>query len=125
MSFARRLSVTITTNASGDGTGYINVDYGLLSQLRYAKASSGGYSDGVDIVVTIEGTGEAVLSVSNTNASATWAPRQPTHTTAGVASVYASTDGVLDKIAIADDRIKIVVSNGGDTKVGVYHAILV
>lgn len=124
--YARRLTVTVTTDASGDATAYSDpIDYGLLSQIRYVKAGSGNFTDGVDFTITLEATGETLWAESNVNASATRAPRQPTHTTAGVASVYASTDGVLDKIAIAGDRVKIVVASGGDTKTGTFYIVLV
>ena len=57
MSFAKRLSIAVTTDPSGDGSGYVDVDYGLLSQIRYVKAD---FADGVDFAITVEGTGEGL-----------------------------------------------------------------
>lgn len=122
MSYAQRLTKEVTTDGSGDATAYVDVDCGLLSQIRYVK---GTYDNGVDFTITLEATGETLWAESNVNASATRAPRQPTHTTAGVASVYAATDGVLDKIAIANDRVKIVVASGGDTKTGTFEILVI
>lgn len=126
MSYARRLSVTVTTIADGSATAYSDViDYAFLNQIRYAKAVSGNFSDGVGFTITLEGTGETLWAEATVNASATRAPRQPTHSTAGVASLFAAGGtAVTDRIAIVSDRIKIVIASGGDTKTGTFHFIL-
>lgn len=123
MSYVRRIAVAVTTDASGAATVFSDaIAYGLLSQIRYVKTD---FADGVDFTITAEATGETLWAQSDVNASATVAPRQATHTTAGVAAVYAAADGVMDKIAIANDRVKIVVASGGDTKTGTFHFVLV
>lgn len=121
--YAQRLSVTVTTDASGDGTGYSDhIPYGLLSQIRYVKTD---YANGVDFTITAEGTGETLWAESNVNADATRAPRQATHGTDGVASLYAAGGtAVQDKIAIVNDRIKIVVAQGGNVKSGSFIFVL-
>ena len=121
MSYVRRVIVPVTTAADGSATEYSNViDYGLLSQCRYIKDATTPFTDGVDVTVTLEGTGETLWDEDNVNASATRAPRQPTHDTAGVA--LGAT--IVDKIAIANDRIKIVIAAGGDAKTGAFHFLL-
>ena len=123
MSFAKRLSVVVTTDSSGDGTGYVDVDYGLLSQIRYVKTD---FADVADFAITVEGTGEGLWSQSDVNASATKAPRQATHGVDGAAALFASGGtAIQDKIAIVQDRIKVVVAQGGDTKTGTFHFVLV
>lgn len=123
MSYVERKSITITTIADGSATGYIEVDQGKLSQIRYVKTD---YADGVDFAVTLEATGEAVWTGTDVNASVTIAPRQPTHDTVGAASLYAAVgEPVEDHIAIAKDRIKIVIAQGGDTKSGTFHFVIV
>jgi hypothetical protein len=119
--YAERHTVTLTTDGSGDATGYTPVVTGALSQIRYVKNN---FDNGVDFTITAEATGETLWTQSDVNASATKAPRQATHTTAGVASVYASTDGVLDKVLLANDRVKIVVGSGGAAKSGTFHVII-
>lgn len=53
------------------------------------------------------------------------APRQPTHSTAGVAALYtAGGTAVGDRIALGRDRIKIVVGSGGNTKTGKFIALV-
>jgi hypothetical protein len=122
MAYAQRHVVSITVDASGDGTGYSPVVTGLISTVRYVKTD---YADTVDFTITLEATGESVLAVTNTTVSTTWAPRQATHSTAGVASLYASGGtAVNDKIAVADDRIKIVVAQGGVSTSGAFHIVL-
>lgn len=124
MSYARRLTVSVTTAADGSATAYSqHIDFGLLSQIRYVKTD---FASGVDFTITSEATGETLWAEENVNADATRAPRQATHSTAGAALLYASGGtAVADKIAIANDRIKIVIAAGGDTKAGAFHFLLV
>lgn len=124
MSYARRLTVNITTAADGSATAYSDpIDYGQLSQIRYVKTD---FADGSSFTITAEATGEALWSESSVNASATRAPRQATHSTVGAASLYAAAGtAVTDKITIASDRIKIVIASGGNTKTGSFIFLLV
>lgn len=124
MSYVRRLSVTVTTAADGSATAYSEpFAHGRLSQIRYIKTD---FADGVDFTITAEATGETLWQEDNVNASATRAPRQATHSTAGAAALYAGAgEAVNDMIAMANDRIKIVVASGGNTKTGVFHFLLV
>jgi hypothetical protein len=113
--------VSITTNASGAGTGYTPHVSGLLHSIRYVKPGSGGYANGVDFDVTGETSGVVLWDQDNVNASATVAPRMATHDTAGAASLYAAGgEPVEDRIPVARERIKIVVANGGDTLIGAF-----
>lgn len=122
MSYARNGSVTITTDASGDATAYIVGLNGLLDRIQYVKTS---FADGVDFTLTLDETGETIWTESNVNAAAVRAPRQATHSTAGVAAVYAASgEAVLDRIAV-DGRIKIVIASGGNAKVGAFTAWVV
>jgi len=124
MSFARRLTVAVATGTNGSATALSDaIEYALLSQIRYVKTD---FADGSTFLITSEATGETLWSESNVNASATRAPRQPTHSTAGASALYAAGGpAVNDKIAIVADRIKIVISSGGATKTGVFHFLLV
>lgn len=122
MSYIQRHVVTVTTIADGSATAYSETLTGKLSQIRYAKTD---FADGVDFTITAEATGETLWAQNDVNASVTVAPRQATHTTAGVAAAYASGgSGVLDKIGLANDRVKIVIAAGGNTKTGTFHIIL-
>lgn len=118
----QRYSVVVTTASDGSATAYSDQVNGLLSQIRYVKTD---FADGVDFAITLEDTGETLWAQSDVNASATVAPRQATHSTAGVAALYASGGvAVNDMIAVAG-RIKIVIANGGATKAGTFHFVTV
>jgi len=122
MSYAERHVVSVTTAADGSATAYSPVVTGKLSQIRYVKTD---FTDGVDFTITAEATGETIWTDTNINASETVAPRQPTHDTAGAAALYAGAGvAVLDKIALANDRVKIVIAAGGNAKTGTFHIVL-
>lgn len=122
MSYIERHVVTITTDASGDATGYTPAITGKINAIVYIKDD---YAAGVDFVITVEATAQNVWTEANVNASKTIAPRQATYSEVGVASLYAgSGKPVEDKIAVANDRIKIVIDEGGDTLTGTFHIIM-
>lgn len=115
----RRFVVTATVDSDGDAEVYSPVLSGKLVSIRYVKTD---FTDGVDFVVTAEDTAETIWSEEDVNASASRYPRAPTHSTAGAASLYAAAgEAVNDMIALGQDRIKIVVASGGDTKSGAFH----
>lgn len=121
----RRYKVTVTTASDGTVTAYTPRVSGELHQIEYVKDGSNGYTDGVDFTITGEATGANLWTESNVNASAVRAPRQPTHSQAGVASLYASGGtAVQARVALANDRVKIVLAQGGAAKVGVFHVLV-
>lgn len=124
----RRFTVSVTTAADGSATAYTPRFSGKIHQIEYVKdtasAGANAYADSVDFAITGEKTGIGLWSQSNVNASAAKAPRQPTHSQAGVALVYASTDAVADRVALGNDRAKIVLAQGGNTKVGAFHFLV-
>lgn len=122
MSYAERHVVEVTTAADGSATAYSPTVTGKLSQIRYVKND---FAAGVDFTITAEATGETLWAENDVNASATRAPRQATHSTAGVAALYAgSGTAVNDKIALANDRIKIVIASGGNATRGTFHIVM-
>jgi len=122
MSHAQRQAVTVTTAADGSATAYSGMVTGKVSQIRYVKTD---FADGSTFTITAEATGETIWTESSVNASATRAPRQATHSTAGAAALYAgSGTAVNDKIALANDRVKIVIASGGNVKTGVFHVVM-
>ncbi|WP_341989764.1 hypothetical protein [Azorhizobium sp. AG788] len=118
----RRLKLTITTAADGSATAYSPRVAGKIHSVQYVKTD---YADGVDFTVTCEATGENIWTESNVNASAVRYPRAATHSQAGVAALYASGGtAVMDKVAIASDRIKVVIAAGGNAKTGALHILV-
>lgn len=113
----RKFSVTVTTvTATGSAkTPYLS---GYVESIQYVKDD---FSDGVDFTITSEATGENIWTDTDINASETVRPRAATHTTAGVAALYASGGvAVLDRIALSRDRINVAVAQGGNGTSGTF-----
>lgn len=122
MSYAERHVVAVTTAADGSATAYSPVLTGKISQIRYVKTD---FATGVDFTITAEATGETIWTESNVDASATRAPRQASHGTDGVAALYAAGGAAVNvPIALANDRVKIVIANGGNAKTGTFHIVM-
>lgn len=122
MGYAKRQTVTITTDSSGDGTGYTTLPVnGVIHSIQYVKTD---YADGVDFTITGNTTGMTIWAESNVNASAVRAVKHPAYTTAGAAMLHASGGtAVPAPVAVADETIKVVVASGGDTKTGTFHIV--
>jgi len=119
---AERYVVALTTAADQSATGYTPVVTGRVLAIHYVKTD---FAAGVDFAITAETTGETIWTETNVDASASRAPRQATHSTAGVAAVYAAGgEAVLDHITLANDRVKIAVTNGGAAKSGTFHVVI-
>ena len=112
----RYVRLPITTAADGSATVYSPRVSGKVHSLHYLKTD---FADGVDFTATSERTGETIWAESNVNADAVRYPRAATHSTAGVAALYAAGGtAVQDKVGLANDRIKIVIAQGGNAKAG-------
>ena len=122
--YPRRISVTVTTAASGGlGTGYTELIFGRLFGITYVKDD---YANNVDVTITTETTLQNLWVEANVNATETVAPRQPCHDATGTARFY-NDDGdepVLDHFTIADERIKIAIAEGGNSKSGTFHFLV-
>lgn len=122
MSYAQRVSVPVTVDASGAATAHSSVLTGKLSAIHYVKTD---FADGVDFTITLESTGEGIWTESNVNAAASRYPRVPTHDQVGAPLLYAAAGAaVRDKMAIAQDRVKIVIAQGGVSKSGAFTIVL-
>jgi hypothetical protein len=121
----KRYKVTVTTAADGTVTAYTPRLSGKIQQIEYVKDGVNPYAAGVDFTITGEATGIGLWTQSDVNASAVVAPRLPTHSQLGVAALYAAGGtGVLTPIALANDRVKIALAQGGNAKVGVFHVLV-
>lgn len=119
---AQRETIALTTDGSGDVTAYSSRHVtGRILAVIYTKDD---FADGVDFTVTTEETGQSVWAEENVNASKTVLPRQATHSTAGVAAQYADGYPVLEPVVAVNERIKVVVAQGGDTKSGTINVLV-
>jgi hypothetical protein len=123
MAYAETHTVTIVTDTSGDAIGYTPNVTGRVINIIYTKPSSGGYAAGVDFAITAENSGINLWTESDVNASKTVSPRQPTHTQVGVENDTAG-DALLGEIYLTNERVKIVVDDGGDTLTGTFKVIV-
>lgn len=115
----RRFDVAVTTDGSGDATAYTPYLSGYIHSVQYAKTD---FADGVDFTITTETTAQTVWTESNVNAAKVCLPRAATHSTAGVAALYASGGtAVNDRVVAGRERVKIVVAQGGATKTGTFY----
>lgn len=115
MSFVATGTALVTTGTDGAGTGYTPVLTGAVQSVRYVKTD---FADGVDFDVTVESTGEILWDQDNVNAAAIRYPRLVGHDGTGVA--LTGTAHAVYPIAVANDRIKCVVANGGSVKTGAF-----
>lgn len=115
--YVKRISIPLTTLANGSVVAYSEENItGRIVDISYVKTD---FVNGVDFAVTGDVSGKNIWTQANVDAAQTVAPRQPTHTAAGVAILYAAAgEPVHDYIALADERIKVVIASGGDTKTG-------
>ena len=120
-------TVIVTTGASdGKGSAYTPVINGRILNVIYEKAAEAvAFSDGVDVEITTEDTEMDIVDKDNMDASVTYAPRQAIHLTTGAAALYsAEGTAVTDFIYVANERIKIAVENGGNSKTGTFTVIV-
>lgn len=114
------------TDASGDATAYGEYPLaGYVHAIRYIADGVAPFASTVDITITGETSGVPVLTVTNQSGSATWYPRAATVSTANAAALYAASGtAVNDRIALAGERLKVVVAQGGAAKTGALHILV-
>ena len=123
MAYCERHTVSVTTASNGTATYYTPHVTGRIINVIYTKTD---FTNGVVFTITTEDTLQNIWVETAVDASKTCAPRQATHSTVGVASVY-NDDGdepVEDYIWAVDERIKIVISAGGATKTGTIDVLI-
>jgi hypothetical protein len=118
--YAERKQATVTTDALGAGTGYIEASTGRVLAVHYRKPGSGGYENGVAIKVSTETTGQTIWEETlAANASKDVYPCRTLHTSAGVEIA----DAYVHPL-IVNERLKVEITSGGDTKAGTVYAMI-
>ena len=125
MSYPKRQRLSVTTDASGNATAtFAQTVQGKIKQIVYTKDGTNAYSNGSTITFSNTETGETIWAETGVNASAVRAPRIATHSNAGVAALYAAAgQAVNDDFYCAGDHVQVVISGGGNTKVGQFDLI--
>ena len=120
MPYVKRHTVAVTTDALGDAEVFTEELTGRLVSISYVKDD---YAAGVDFEITTETSEIDVWKENDVDATKTVYPRHATHTTAGVANDTAG-DVLLGEIYLAQERIKLVVDDGGDKKSGTFYVVV-
>jgi hypothetical protein len=111
-------SVVVTTAADGSAAVNTVALRGRLVSIHYVKDD---FADGVDFDLVSDQTGQVLWDEDDVNASKTVAPRQPIHTTGGVAAVYAGAgEPVLDYIRLCEESVLITIADGGNATSGTF-----
>ncbi len=112
----RQCVVPAVVGADGSGTFYSPQLSGQLESIQYIKTD---YADTADFSITAETSTETIWTEANVTTATIKRPRAETHSTTGAAALYAEGGtAVQDKFALADDRLKIAISNAGVSKTG-------
>lgn len=117
--FAQQETITVTTDASGNATAFTANDYsGVVRAVVYTKV---GFSNGSTFTITGNTSGQTIWTQTGVNASTTVCPKQATHSTAGVAALYAAAGTAVNAdVVLASEKIKIVISGGGNAVTGTF-----
>jgi len=123
-----RVEIDVVTDANGDAEVYTTPLNGRIYSIQYVKDSSTPYANGVDFTLTLQnaddtdGTGEILWAEDSVDASDVISPRQPTHDNTNTNSKYiASGEDVEDYYIACNERVKIVLANGGAAKTGKFY----
>lgn len=119
--YCERHTVSLTTDGDGAATGYTPVVSGRVLSVVYTKTD---FANTADITVTADVTGMAILTLTDQTASGTFHPRAQVHGPTGTALTFNGTQTVNEPVPVAQERVKVVVAQGGDTKTGSVTIVL-
>ena len=112
-----KVTATILTDASGDATVYLGTKLrGRVHAIKYTKGTLDG---GTDLVITGETTEVAILTDSPSGNEWFYPRAFPNQATDGAAEADATED-----IHVFNERIKVVVAQGGNAGSGSIEAYI-
>lgn len=124
--YAQRHVVDIITSTAGVGEGYTPVVTGRVLEVGYAPSTT-VFTSTFDLAVVGEDSGKNILTKADIGLSAAaFCPTQPVHTQAGVALDLTTGGGApaFGPIVVANERVKITVTSGGDSKEGSFVVVV-
>lgn len=118
-------TVAVTTDGSGNATGYTPSTFGLVRGIRYVPDPSTPLSASATVTITENVTGLNVVTLTGIGPTARDVyPRVFTINTTGTAALYASGGlPVLTEIPVAGP-VKIVIASGGVTTSGTFYVYI-
>lgn len=135
----RRYVIPVAAAAGGAGTGTPTspapVNQPVTGHVKAVQYIAGGtpFADSTTFVLTatdpVTGAVQTILSGTLADGDIAtgyqWAPRQPTHTAAAAAALYASAgQGVLDDFVLCDENLSIAVASAGGVSNGTFVVIV-
>lgn len=114
----RRLSrITVLTDASGNATVYSDAFSGVVLGIKVTRGTL--TSGAVDVTVTVDGTAQPVVTLTNIAADTWIYPRVPVQDEAGANALFAAGGTSLrEPVPVSADRLKFVVAQGGNALTG-------
>ena len=119
--YAERHDISLTTDGDGDVTAYSPHVTGRVLAVIYTKTD---FANTADITVTAEATGEPIVTLTDITASAVRYPRVGVHDATGAAATLDGTRLYRDCVTLVRDRVKVVVAQGGATKIGTITVVI-
>jgi hypothetical protein len=108
-----------TTDSSGDLT--VTSTVGVEGFLHAVEWIDGAFADGVDAVLSVDRNDNAadvtLLTLTDANSDAMYYPQTPAQDNVGTAVTFDGTNEIYTR-QIVNGLLKLVVSDGGDTKAG-------
>ena len=114
------ITVSITTDSSGDYTSdQVQVE-GKLLQYRYVPDGTSPLDTGADLTIAGNKTGFSYVNQLNIGTTAFQkSPRVATHADDGTALLYASAGEPVDDYGyVGGEQLTVTIANGGNTKLG-------
>lgn len=112
-------SVTVTTSTGGVGTGYVGPYSKRVHAIKYTKPTGSPLASTADFTITTEDTGQNLWVDSNINATETVYPVLA----ANLGGTGAASTLTEVPVVACNERVKIAIAQGGNTKVGTFTVI--
>lgn len=119
--FAEKRTVAITTDASGAATGYADAATGRVLAIIVVDTS---LDNTADFTITAEATAEPIVTLTNVAASAPYYPRVQVHDETGTGATTDGTRKLREPVTLVNDRVKIVIAQGGNVKACTVYVII-
>jgi len=127
-------TVTITVDASGNGTDYIDLtgvgSGGKILSIHYTVTGTpylepSSPTNGFDFTITTETTLQNLWVETGITGAKSVAPRQSVSDLVGSATFYndGGDEPVVDYVFASNERVKIVVANAGNATSGTFRVI--
>ena len=116
-----RYDVALTTIADGSVTAYTPFVSGRVLAVGYVKTD---FDNGVDITVSTETTTRTIVALTNQNTSVLVHPRVAVQDAAGADATLDGTRSMREPAHVCNERVKIVVAQGGNVKTGSVYVLV-